>query len=302
MNTVENAHSSVLGVKSAANVYISRNTSVQARNSTYLTLRATRLMDFVSIAELNNNQKNILHSSIRARMRIIPNGLAGTFAPMTDTPTIDKTTASSSLPPSVDPGAVFGLFTYQSDVQESDIEILTLDPVTHVRYSNHPDFNAKTGPVPGASTDTSLPDGAVWTEWLDYRLDWFDHISRWYVNGQIQLEKSLNVPKTPSGLILNLWGDGGQWSGNMTVGGQVVAGVEWIEMVFNVSGGLGSSKRRDRRVCQVGCNVDGVKNVGFPEVAYNATGSDAVRVGPGCGLVSVVCVVITVLMMISGII
>lgn len=301
LNAVQDAHSSVPSVNSAANVYISRNTSVEARNSTYLTLRATRLVDFVSIAELDNNQKNMFHSSIRARMRVIPNGLPETLAPIANTSAVDNATAGSNSTHPVDPGAVLGLFTYQSDVQESDIEILTLDPITHVRSSNQPDFNVKTGPVDGASTDMTLPDGNIWTEWLDYRLDWFPQISRWYVNGQLQLEKSLNVPKKPSGLILNLWGDGGQWSGNMTVGGQVVAGIEWIEMVFNVSGSLKGSKQKDHTVCLVGCTVDGVKNIGFPELAYNATGSDAARVSQSCSLVSVVCVSIAILVTVGSI-
>ena len=60
----------------------------------------------MSIAELESNQKNLLHSSIRARMRIIPNS------------------NSNSTEQTASPGAVAGLFTYYSTHAESDIEIL----------------------------------------------------------------------------------------------------------------------------------------------------------------------------------
>jgi len=181
-----------------------------------------------------------------------------------------------------------GFFTYYSATEESDIEILTRDPTDRIRYSNQLDFNYKTGnDVVGASTDLALPSTFHWTQWLEYRLDWHDGISRWYINDELLLNKTKNVPTHPSGLIVNLWGDGGEWSGNMTVGGQVQLAIEWIEMAFNVSGPLSASNqaKRDLRTlmpressqaCHVGCTIDGVAQVGFPEQLFNSTSSSNV--------------------------
>ena len=50
----------------------------------------------------------------------------------------------------------------------------------------------------------------------------------------------------------------------MSIGAQVVAGFEWVEMVYNISGGNSGSSQ-----CNIGCSVDNVKNTGTPETAYN---------------------------------
>jgi hypothetical protein len=270
-------------VNSAQNIYISRDST--SSQNTYLTLRATRLPTFMSIAELESNQKNLLHSSIRARMRIIPNS------------------NSNSTQQTVSPGAVAGLFTYYSTHAESDIEILTRDPPSQIRYSNQPDYDPSTDTaITGASTKSTLPSPQKYTDWLDHRIDWLDGISRWYIDGDLVLEKQLNVPTQLSGLILNLWGDGGEWSGVMDVGAQALLAVEWIEMGFNISGtvegpppppeesdksspkgpGGKDSKRSWKResshhhddkgeICKVACYMDDVGVVGFPEVAFNTT-------------------------------
>ena len=90
-----------------------------------------------------------------------------------------------------------------------------------------------------------------------------------------------SVPRKPSGLTMNMWSDGGEWSGNMSVGGSAEYHIQWIELVFNTSGpvegpGGGYRKReevaamekRKSKGCQVVCRVDGVKDAGFPEVAH----------------------------------
>lgn len=274
-NNPEEPDAVVPSINSAQNVYISKETNENGTQSTYLTLRALRLPDFASIAEIDSNQKNVLHSSIRTRMRVIP-AFSNASAPIVNTGLGPFDGVNTSHP--VAPGAVLGFFTYESDKQESDIEILTSDPITNIRYSNQPDFDAKTGnTVPGASTDVVLPDGMVWTDWHDHRIDWYNGVSRWYIDGQLVLEKTINVPTKPSGLVLNLWSDGGEWSGNMSVGAQVVAGFEWIEMVFNISGKVTGPQKRHQQTCGIGCSVDGVQEIGFPVVSFNVTGNDGGR-------------------------
>ena len=155
-------------VNSASNIYVARNTTTGSNNSAYLTLRTHRPSpSFVSIAELESQQRNLLHSSIRASLRVVPS--AGT-------PSSYQDVSGANATHPVDPGAVVGLFTYSNDANESDIEILTRDPITRIRYTNQPSDDDED------STDAALPDSTIWTEWLDHRIDWFSDVSRWYVD------------------------------------------------------------------------------------------------------------------------
>jgi hypothetical protein len=303
-------------VYSRQNVYISRNTTEGAGDSTFLTLRAARpASSFMSSSQITSRQQNLLHASIRARMRVIPNGLGNGSAPSAGPRVVDNADAGSNASQHpVDTGAVVGLFTYQSDTQESDIEILTQDPVTSVRYSNQPDYDAAADrPVPGASSQMTLPDDMVYTEWIVHRLDWFDGVVRWWAGNTLVLNKTINAPSEPSGLVLNVWGNGGYWSGNMSIGGEVTVGIEWIELVFNVSGPIdGPSKRSEGRdhleprsdeICKVGCSVDGVKDVGFPEKTFD-NGATGVRCGILSGhlsgyVLAVVTVVVTIVLVVA---
>ncbi|XPS71823.1 hypothetical protein M3J09_004000 [Ascochyta lentis] len=91
-------------------MYISRNTGIPQDPLTYLTLRTTRLSKQTQLAaELNYMERDVTHASIRLSGRV-----RGTS------------------------GAVAGFFTYRNDTVESDIEILTRDPASQVRYSNQP--------------------------------------------------------------------------------------------------------------------------------------------------------------------
>ena len=262
----------VTSIDSAQNVFIFKDEDL---GTTYLALRALRLDSFVSNCEIDTNISNIFYSSMRTRTRLIP-AITNSTAPQ---PYLDLNITSIdglNISHPVAPGTVLGFFTYQSDTSESDIEILTSDPISDIRYSNQPDYNITTDQaVPGASTDLTLQNNIDWTDWHDHRIDWYEGISRWYVDGQLMLEKTINVPATPAQLILNLWSDGGTWSNNMTVDTQVVAGFQWIEMVYNISGGNGGSEQ-----CTAGCNVDNVKTQGTPEKAFsNAAASISHSVG-----------------------
>ena len=102
-------------------------------------------------------------------------------------------------------------------------------------------------------------------------------------------QNTYSVPRKPSGLVLNMWSDGGEWSGNMSVGDKAEFQIGWVELVFNTSGRIegpgGGNKKRGVKVaaetvekdslvkrkkkegCEVVCKVDGVEQVGTPEVA-----------------------------------
>lgn len=105
-----------------------------------------------------------------------------------------------------------------------------------------------------------------WTDWHTHRIDWVAGKSSWFVDGRHYLDKAYGVPTVPSYLILNMWSDGGVWSGEMQPQHEARLEIEWIEMVYNISdespSRSGSKTRRRRRAaaaagCRVVCTVDG---------------------------------------------
>lgn len=166
-------------------------------------------------------------------------------------------------------GAVAGIFTYHNDTVESDIEILTQNPATSVEYSNQPTVDAEGDVIPGSNFNTSIAGGSTpWTDWNVYRLDWLPGRSAWYVNGEIAASTRVNVPEDESMVIVNMWSDGGVWSGNMSVGAEAELQVQWIEMVFNMPDADASSRQGKGVVCSVDevvgtpVRAEGVANVG----------------------------------------
>ncbi|EEH41959.1 hypothetical protein PAAG_03880 [Paracoccidioides lutzii Pb01] len=244
------------------NVFVLEDTTNKSTDSTYLALRTQRLENHTSTAEIETYIYNIFRCSLRVRLRLHA-GRHGRLDDVDDGEDgdgdwdgdrdededdlgVDKDTIPSSgrnrskmspvnfrlRPPPK--GAVAGIFTYYSRTVESDIEILTSDPSTQVRYANQPDWDPITDlEIPGASTIAQIP--IPWTTWATHRLDWFPNMSRWYLNNDLQDEKDYHVPDKPSMLALNLWSDGGEWSGNMTIGSTVLMGIEWIEVAYNTS-------------------------------------------------------------------
>ena len=221
-----------------------------SNSTTFLAMRTTRNKDFASVAEFSSINRDMLYLSLRARIRVLPQN--------------DSLSAQSV----VDEGGVFGLFTYQSDTQESDFEILTRDDTHTLHCSNQPDYDPSTDDtIPGTSEAVQLGAGKRWTDWMDVRLDWFQGQSRWYIDGNEVWNMTKNVPGKPSGVNLNVWSDGGSWSGDMSVGGMTVVGVQWIEVAYNTSSNTAKGQ------CALGCWIDGdqVKDTGTPALAYNST-------------------------------
>jgi hypothetical protein len=305
-------------VNSNQNVFITK--SHLRGHSTYLVLRTTRNENYSSTAEIESSVRNIFHCSLRVRFRLMSNDeLIHSPPPGEEIPgqmhiqTIPQTPRPADLvrrnarrnPPPT--GACAGIFTFNSTVSESDIEILTSDPPNRVHYANQPDYDFVTDQVvDGASIVKDIP--IPWTSWATHRLDWFPGASRWYVNNQLQATNTYGVPDDPSRLIINLWSNGGVWSGNLTVGESVYMGIEFIELAYNVSGpypiygkGQHSSGRlavnhtqpghhnereplranvsskamiasdigtTKSRACKVGCQIDNVRRDGSPEVLW----------------------------------
>ncbi|KAF2833104.1 concanavalin A-like lectin/glucanase [Ophiobolus disseminans] len=237
---------------SYANIFVG-----QENRDTFLSLRTSRLDDHQTAGEIENQQKNLMHVSMRMYGRV----------------TGGK-------------GAVAGFFTFYDDNNESDIEILTRDPKDQTRYTNQPSVDKQGNEITAASTGpTNLP---AWDEWQTHRIDWLPKHSYWYLNNKQVAANTYSVPRKPSFLVLNMWGNGGEWSGNMTVGEQAEFHIQWIEMTFNTSGpytgdkgAKGGDKRslveldnREVKGCQNVCKIDGVQQIGTPEIAHEWDGGE----------------------------
>ncbi len=245
---IKNPDSRVPMVYSARNVYLSPDESTGG-GDTHLTFRTTRLEEFQSIAEMRSTD-DVLHCSMRIRLKVLAD---------------DNN--------EVHQGAVVGYFTYESDTQESDIEILTRRPDTDVQLTNQPASSTALA----ARKNVTLPNGKTWTEWTDYRLDWFSDRTVWYIDGNQSFQSNNSVPYQPSAVILNLWSNGGTFSGTMRVGAEVRIAVQWIEMVYNTS-----NSQSNGSIATL-CNVDGVATKGQPEEA------GAVRIAASMALAIVTC-------------
>jgi hypothetical protein len=244
-------------VNSPANVYLQQNNDSNDA-FTYLTLRTTRGDGFQSAAEIENLQKNVMHASMRVSARVVG-----------------------------DKGAVAGFFTFYDDDNETDIEILTDDPTDVIRYTNQPSVDQNGDEVAASSLKkTKLP---AWDEWQTHRIDWLEKNSYWYLNSKQVAANTYSVPRRSSYLVMNMWSDGGTWSGNMTEGGSAEFQIQWIEMTFNTSGkveGDTSPNPNDKRAvehldkrkedkCKVVCKVDGVEELGTPEIVSSSVATRA---------------------------
>ena len=121
-------------------------------------------------------------------------------------------------------------------MQEADIEILTSGPQNKIQLTNQPSESSSGDTLSQATLNATLPDGIKWTAWNEYRYDWLPGLSSWYVNGASVGSISFQAPKDPAGIILNMWSNGGSWTGNMSVDGASYLQIQWIEIVYNTSG------------------------------------------------------------------
>ncbi|KAK0101235.1 hypothetical protein ONS95_006414 [Cadophora gregata] len=263
-DTLASSGASVFMVNTPNNVYIQQSNDSSPDYTSYLTLRTARHETFQSVAEIDSVEQDFHYMSARFMARV---------------------TGS--------PGACAGIFTYlagdtASDVQEADIEILTRDPRNRVQYTNQPSVDKAGDDVPQATVNGTNPGDRDWTLWNVYRVDWMPKMSSWYVNGESVANISFQTPKDPAGLIINMWSDGGLWTGNMSLFDEAFLQIQWIELVYNTSGPYGGlenrkrdskgavgvlEKRKGAPGCEVVCGVDEQVNVtGTPTLLYNNTG------------------------------
>jgi len=160
-----------------------------------------------------------------------------------------------------------------------------------VQYTNQPSVNTQGEAVPAATVNGTNPDSLDWSSWSVYRVDWMPKQTSWYVNGASVANISFQTPKDPSQLIVNMWSDGGQWTGNMTNYDEAYLQIQWIEMVYNTSGAYTQSSKRavdshnaygvlekrkgSSQWCKTVCSIDNVTDVGTPKVLSNSSSAAA---------------------------
>lgn len=250
----------VLRINSPNNIYIEQSKDSDPSYTSYLTLRTSRLPGFQSAAEIDSTEQNYHYMSARFMARVV--GSAGACA---------------------------GMFTYLGNsnpnkIQEADIEILTGGPRNKVQYTNQPS-TVNGNDVPQATINGTVPYVRDWSVWNIYRMDWMPKQTSWYMNGMSVANISFQTPTDPAGLILNMWSDGGVWTGNMSLYDEAYLQIQWIELVYNTSGAYGGSKRSDQTSyrgalerrkgtpgCRAVCSIDEKVNVtGTPALLYNST-------------------------------
>jgi beta-glucanase (GH16 family) len=162
-------------------------------------------------------------------------------------------------------------------VQEADIEILTGGPQNKVQLTNQPSVDAAGDSIPQSTLNATLSTG-TWEEWMEYRFDWTPSTSRWYVDGSVLGDISFQTPKDPSSIILNMWSDGGVWSGVMPVGGEAYLQIQWMQLLFNQST---QTQKRDQGGCIIECSIDQPDTIlGQAVVMANNTATAHSMAGP----------------------
>ncbi|EGO57753.1 hypothetical protein NEUTE1DRAFT_122122 [Neurospora tetrasperma FGSC 2508] len=252
----------VLMVNSPNNVYIEANGDRSPSSQTWLTLRTQRLKDFQTASEIESVAPGFQYLSVRMLARTVGS-----------------------------PGAITALFTYRdadrlADVQESDLEVRTMDPRNTIQYTNQPSYTEKGEEIDHATKNVTLPPGHPdWTHWAVHRLDWTPKETVWYVDGTEVATISFQTPRDPSKVILNAWSDGGEWSGNMTVNDAAYLQIQWLEIVYNATdenpakrkrdgGGVTAVMLRERDEggegsCDVVCSIDETLEPGKPVMLWN---------------------------------
>jgi beta-glucanase (GH16 family) len=147
-------------------------------------------------------------------------------------------------------GAIAGFFTYHNDTSESDIEIPSGGSGEEMHCSNQPTEDPATDkPIKDATFNVSMEKHQPTLTWNNYRLDWVNGRTVWYTNGVQSADTRVNVPDDSSMIILNMWSNGGPFSGRMDKGGKAWLDIQWVELLFNSTSSQKSVSLNDGTLC-----------------------------------------------------
>ncbi|KAM0814066.1 putative GH16 domain-containing protein [Seiridium cardinale] len=133
-------------------------------------------------------------------------------------------------------GACAAFFTYENDTQEADIELLTRDEEHVVGFNTQPSIDIHGNYINGSHWNMTLPNHLTREDWVTYRMDWVEDRVAWYIDAVPMGESVHSVPVEPSHLFFTMWGNGGTWTNNMTLGDSALLEIQWIEVAYNLSG------------------------------------------------------------------
>ncbi|KAK2756092.1 hypothetical protein FQN54_005499 [Arachnomyces sp. PD_36] len=137
----------------------------------------------VSVAAIASSRTDILHGSFRAEMKV--------------------------------QGAKGG----SNDTNEIDIEFLTKEPSSDgspvIHYTAQPSVDEEDNLIPDATEEVELMSfkNKGPNPFLSHRFDWSSEELRFYQGSSLIHKHSTNIPSVSGSANINIWADGGEWSG-----------------------------------------------------------------------------------------
>lgn len=156
-----------------------------------------------------SNNEGISSGQIRTRRRDIQYGsFRATFSVVAESP-----------------GSVAGFFFYANDTQEIDIEVQSKMNDQTIHFGNQPSQNS----------DIYLPNSGVTSQIHEYRFDWVTSKTSFYADGVPSAEFTEDVPMVNGTISLNMWGNGGSFSGPEAPTTNNTMFISKIALYFNTS-------------------------------------------------------------------
>ncbi|PGH34014.1 hypothetical protein GX50_03161 [[Emmonsia] crescens] len=113
-------------------------------------------------------------------------------------------------------GSCGAFFWYRDDENEIDIEILSREFKPDwfpVHYTTHPALDENGQVISNATKVIPLRDDDLLNSFQRHRFDWTKEELRFYQNSTQMHSNALRIPNAPGHAYLNVWADGGPWSG-----------------------------------------------------------------------------------------
>ncbi|WEW59837.1 hypothetical protein PRK78_005318 [Emydomyces testavorans] len=163
----------------------------------------------VSIASVAGQSDDVLHGSFRAEMKV--EGANG--------------------------GSVGAFFWYHDDLNEIDIEILTKEASSEellMHYTTQPAMDEAKDVIKNATAAISIKGDDVSNWFQRHRFDWDEEEIRFYHNGSLVHTNNIRVPSVAGRPLMNLWADGGIWSGTPSIT-NVYMRVKYVAIYHNTT-------------------------------------------------------------------
>ncbi|EFE44335.1 hypothetical protein TRV_00865 [Trichophyton verrucosum HKI 0517] len=138
------------------------------------------------------------------------------------------------------------------DKNEIDIEILTREfkpDSMLVHYTTHPALDDRGWLIDNATEIIALKGHRPAEHFQLHRFDWTKEELRFYQNSKVVHTNNLRIPKDEGSVYLNLWADGGMWSGSPSTT-DVYLRVKHLSIYHNTSASENGTDTAFSRRCQ----------------------------------------------------